>query len=114
MALKCCLTPHFKVLAPFGALSLMAIVYRGERFEDYNVAKRTPRHPSKSHAVLAKQGDTIKLVRFGAQGAKTYPPKDGESARDKAMRRAWYARHGDSLKGATVFDAIYWAAKVKW
>lgn len=114
MALKCCSTPHFKVLAPFGALSLMAIVYRGERFEDYNVAKRTPRHPSKSHAVLAKQGDRIKLVRFGAQGAKTYPPKDGESARDKAMRRAWYARHGDSLKGATVFDAIYWAAKVKW
>ena len=92
----------------------MAIVYRGERFEDYNVAKRTPRHPLKSHAVLAKQGDRIKLVRFGAQGAKTYPPRDGESARDKAMRRAWYARHGDSLKGATVFDAIYWAAKVKW
>jgi len=92
----------------------MAIVYRGERFEDYNVPKRTPRHPSKSHAVLARKSGVVKLVRFGAQGAKTYPPKDGESARDKSMRRAWYARHGDTLKGATVFDPIYWAAKVKW
>lgn len=114
MALKCCLIQPFKVLAPFGALSLMAIVYRGERFEDYNVPKRTPNHPSSSHAVLAKKGDVIKLLRFGAKGAKTYPPKAGESARDKAMRRAWYARHAGTLKGAGVLDKIYWAAKVKW
>jgi len=92
----------------------MAIVYRGERFEDYNVPKRTPRHPAKSHAVLAKKGDIIKLVRFGAQGAKTYPPKDGESARDKSLRRAWYARHRRNLDRATIFDPIYWAARVKW
>ena len=76
--------------------------------------KRTPSHPSSSHAVLAKKGDTVKLLRFGAKGAKTYPPKDDESERDKAMRRAWYARHGDTLKGAGVLDKIYWAAKVKW
>lgn len=69
----------------------MAVTYRGERFEDYNVAKRTPRHPNKSHAVLARYKGVIKLVRFGAKGAKTYPPRDGESARDKAMRAAWYA-----------------------
>ena len=75
----------------------MAIVYRGERFADYNVPKRTPNHPSSSHAVLAKKGDVIRLLRFGAQGAKTYPPRKGESERDKAMRRAWYARHGDDL-----------------
>ena len=92
----------------------MAIVYRGERFEDYNVPKRTPRHPSKSHAVLARKSGVVKLVRFGSQGAKSYPPKAGESSRDKAMRKAWYARHADSLRNATVFDAIYWAAKVKW
>lgn len=92
----------------------MAVVYRGERFEDYNVPKRTRNHPSKSHAVLAKKGDTIRIVRFGAQGAKTYPPRDGESERDKAMRKAWYARHGANLKNATVFDPIYWAARVKW
>jgi hypothetical protein len=92
----------------------MAVNYRGEQFEDYNVAKRTPRHASSSHAVLARYKGVIKLLRFGAQGAKTYPPKDGESARDKAMRAAWYARHGDTLKNATPLDKIYWAAKVKW
>ena len=113
------MTPLSKAIrALSGALSFlvkrMAIVYRGERFEDYNVPKRTPRHPSKSHAVLAKKGDMVKLVRFGSQGAKTYPPKDGESKADAGRRKAWYARHADSLKGATIFDAIYWAAKVKW
>lgn len=92
----------------------MAVIYRGERFEDYNVPKRTPRHPTSSHAVLARYKGVIKLLRFGAQGAKTYPPRDGESAKDKAMRAAWYARHGDSLKNATPLDKIYWAAKVKW
>jgi hypothetical protein len=43
----------------------MAITYRGERFEGYNKPKRTPKHDSKSHAVLAKEGDKIKLIRFG-------------------------------------------------
>ena len=92
----------------------MAINYRGERFEDFNVAKRTPRHPNKSHAVLARYKGVIKLVRFGAKGAKTYPPRDGESARDKAMRAAWYARHEKNLRNATPLDAVYWSARVKW
>lgn len=43
----------------------MAITYRGEQFEGYNQPKRTPSHPNKSHAVLAKEGDTIRLIRFG-------------------------------------------------
>ena len=92
----------------------MAVTYRGETFEDYNVPKRTPRHPSSSHAVLARHKGTIKLLRFGAQGAKTYSPREGESAKAKAMRKAWYARHGDTLRGATPLDKIYWAARVKW
>ena len=92
----------------------MAVVYRGERFADYNVAKKTPRHPTSSHAVLARYKGAIKLIRFGAQGAKTYPPRTGESAKDKAMRKAWYARHGYSLKNSTPLDAIYWAARTKW
>ena len=49
----------------------MSIEYRGEKFAGYNKPKRTPKHPTKSHAVLAKEGDTIKLIRFGEQGAKT-------------------------------------------
>jgi hypothetical protein len=48
----------------------MSIEYRGEKFAGYNKPKRTPNHPTKSHAVLAKEGDTIKLIRFGEQGAK--------------------------------------------
>ena len=49
----------------------MSIEYRGEKFAGYNKSKRTPDHPKKSHAVLAKKGTTIKLIRFGEQGAKT-------------------------------------------
>jgi hypothetical protein len=35
----------------------MTIKYRGEEFEGYNKPKRTPKHPNKSHVVLAKEGD---------------------------------------------------------
>ena len=48
----------------------MAIIYRVERFAGYNKAKRTPKHPKKSHAVLAKEGDTVRLIRFGQQGVR--------------------------------------------
>ena len=48
----------------------------------YNKAKRTPNHPTKSHVVVAKEGDKVKLIRFGQQGAKTAgKPKAGESDR---------------------------------
>ena len=91
----------------------MAVTYRGIKFQGYNKAKRTPSHPTKSHAVLAKKGDTVRLIRFGSQGAKTYPPRKGESATAKATRRAWYKRHQKNIdKGR--FSAAYWSAKVKW
>ena len=62
----------------------MAIEYRGEKFEGYNKPKRTPKHPTKSHVVLAKVGDIIKMIRFGEQGASTAgKPKAGESDRMK-------------------------------
>ena len=57
----------------------MAIEYRGERFEGYNKPKRTPNHPNKSHAVLAKEGDKVKLIRFGQQGVSGSPRREGES-----------------------------------
>ena len=63
----------------------MSIEYRGETFSGYNKPKRTPKHPTKSHVVLAKEGDTIKMIRFGEQGAKTAgKPKAGES---EAMKK---------------------------
>ena len=91
----------------------MAINYRGEKFSGYNKPKRTPGHKTKSHAVLAKDGDTVKLIRFGQQGAKTKPPRKGESAADKAKRASFKARHAKNIaKGKT--SAAYWANKVKW
>ncbi len=92
----------------------MTVEYRGEKFEGYNKPKRTPKHPTKSHAVLAKVGDTIKLIRFGEQGAKTAgKPKKGESERMKKKRASFKARHGKNIKKGKL-SAAYWADKVKW
>lgn len=92
----------------------MPIEYRGETFAGYNKPKRTPDHPTKSHVVLAKEGDTIKMIRFGEQGAKTAgKPKKGESARMKAKRKSFKARHGRNIKKGKL-SAAYWADKVKW
>ena len=92
----------------------MAVEYRGEKFEGYNKPKRTPKHPTKSHAVLAKEGDTIKLIRFGEQGAETAgKPKAGESDRMKKKRASFKARHGKNIKKGKL-SAAYWADKVKW
>ena len=92
----------------------MSIEYRGETFAGYNKPKRTPDHPKKSHAVLAKEGKTIKLIRFGEQGAKTAgKPKKGESEKMKKKRASFKARHGKNIKKGKL-SAAYWADKVKW
>ena len=80
----------------------------------YNKPKRTPNHPKKSHIVVAKSGSTIRTIRFGEQGASTAgKPKSGESAKMKAKRKSFKARHGRNIaKG--VLSAAYWANKVKW
>jgi hypothetical protein len=86
----------------------------GEKFEGYNKPKRTPKHPTKSHAVLAKEGDQIKLIRFGEQGAKTAgKPKEGESEAMKKKRASFKARHAQNIKKGKM-SAAYWANKVKW
>jgi hypothetical protein len=89
------------------------ITYRGEQFEGYNKPKRTPGNPSKSHAVLAKDGDTIKLIRFGQQGVSGSPAQKGESAADKARRASFKARHASNIAKGKLSPA-YWADKVKW
>jgi hypothetical protein len=92
----------------------MSIEYRGEKFAGYNKPKRTPSHPTKSHAVLAKEGDTVKLIRFGEQGAKTAgAPKSGESDKMKKKRASFKARHAKNIKKGKM-SAAYWADKVKW
>jgi len=84
----------------------MSINYRGEKFAGYNKPKRTPGHPEKSHAVLAKSGDQVKLIRFGQQGVKGSP--EG-SKRNKAFK----ARHAKNIAKGKM-SAAYWADRVKW
>lgn len=83
----------------------MTIEYRGEKFAGYNKPKRTP-NASKSHAVLAKEGSKVKLIRFGQQGVKGSP--EG-TARNKAFK----ARHAKNIAKGKM-SAAYWANKVKW
>jgi hypothetical protein len=91
----------------------MSIEYRGQTFAGYNKPKRTPNHPKKSHAVLAKEGDTVRLIRFGQQGVSGSPPKKGESEAAKARRASFKARHGSNIAKGKM-SAAYWADKVKW
>ncbi|MAT62484.1 MAG: hypothetical protein CL881_01655 [Dehalococcoidia bacterium] len=80
----------------------------------YNKPKRTPNHPTKSHVVVAKEGDKIKTIRFGEQGAKTAgKPKKGESAAMKKKRASFKARHGKNIAKGKM-SAAYWANKEKW
>ena len=80
----------------------------------YNKPKRTPSHPTKSHVVVAKEGDQVKTIRFGEQGAKTAgKPKAGESEAMKKKRASFKARHGANIKKGKM-SAAYWADKAKW
>lgn len=72
----------------------------------YNKPKATPNHPTKSHVVVAKEGDQVKTIRFGQQGVKGSP--DG-SARNKSFK----ARHAANIAKGKM-SAAYWADKVKW
>ena len=90
----------------------MAITYRGEKFSGFNKPKRTPNHKTKSHAVLAKSGETIKLIRFGQQGVSG-AGKSPQSAKDKARRKSFKARHAKNIAKGKL-SAAYWADKVKW
>jgi len=91
----------------------MSIEYRGEKFQGYNKPKRTPNHPKKSHAVLAKKGSEVRLIRFGQQGVSGSPKKKGESESYRKRRESFKARHAANIKKG-VMSAAYWANKVKW
>lgn len=80
----------------------------------YNKPKRTPKHPKKSHIVVAKEGDKIKTIRYGEQGASTAgKPKAGESDRMKKKRASFKARHAKNIAKGKM-SAAYWANKSKW
>ncbi len=91
----------------------MTVERAGEKFSGYNKPKRTPGHPTKSHAVLAKDGNRVKLIRFGQQGVTGSPKKQGESAADRNRRESFKARHAANIRKGKM-SAAYWADKAKW
>jgi|TARA_R100000664_G_C2712739_1_gene108911 hypothetical protein len=79
----------------------------------YNKPKRTPNHPKKSHVVVAKVGNKIKTIRFGQQGVRG-AGKNPKTAKDKARRKSYYARHNAQDPKPSKLSARYWSHKVKW
>jgi hypothetical protein len=78
----------------------------------YNKPKRTPNHPTKSHVVVAKEGDKTKTIRFGQQGVSG-AGKNPKTESEKARRRSFKARHAKNISKGKM-SAAYWADKVKW
>ncbi len=72
----------------------------------YNKPKKTPDHPTKSHVVVAKEGDKVKTIRFGQQGVEGSP--EG-SARNKSFK----ARHAQNIAKGKM-SAAYWSDRTKW
>lgn len=81
--------------------------------EGFNKPKRTPNHPTKSHVVVAKEGDQVKTIRFGQQGVSGSTAKKGESEANKARRKSFKARHAQNIAKGKM-SASWWANKVKW
>lgn len=89
------------------------MIQRGkEKFSGYNKPKKTPGHPTKSHAVLAKSGETTKLIRFGQQGVSG-AGSNPKTAAQKARQKSFKARHAKNIAKGKL-SAAYWADKVKW
>ena len=78
----------------------------------FNKPKRTPNHPTKSHVVLAKEGDKVKLIRYGQQGVSG-AGKNPQTEKDKARRRSFKARHAKNIAKGKM-SVAFWANKTKW
>ena len=78
----------------------------------YNKPKRTPSHPTKSHVVVAKEGEQIKTIRFGQQGVSG-AGKNPKTASEIARRKSFKARHAKNIAKGKM-SAAYWASKTKW
>ena len=72
----------------------------------FNKPKRTPNHPTKSHVVVAKEGNEVKTIRFGQQGVLGSP--EGSARND-----SFIARHAKNIAKGKM-SAAWWASKVKW
>ena len=78
----------------------------------FNKPKRTPNHPTKSHVVVAKEGDKVKTIRYGQQGVSG-AGKNPKTPKEKARRKSFKARHAKNIAKGKM-SAAYWADKTKW
>jgi len=78
----------------------------------FNKPKRTPNHPTKSHVVVAKEGDKVKTIRYGQQGVSG-AGKNPTTAKEKTRRKSFKARHAKNIAKGKM-SAAYWANKSKW
>ena len=78
----------------------------------YNKPKRTPKHPTKSHVVVAKEGSKVKTIRFGQQGVSG-AGSSPSSSKEKARQKSFKARHSKNIKKGKM-SAAYWSDRVKW
>ena len=78
-----------------------------------NKPKRTKGHATKSHVVKACKNGKEKVIRFGQQGVKG-AGANPKSAKDKARKKSYYARHNAQDSKPDIFSARYWSHKVKW
>ena len=78
----------------------------------YNKPKKTPNHPTKSHVVVAKEGDKVKTIRFGQQGVSG-AGKNPKTESEKARRKSFKARHAKNISKGKM-SAAYWSDKTKW
>tara|TARA_R110002051_G_scaffold259366_3_gene318726 strand:- start:114 stop:446 length:333 start_codon:yes stop_codon:yes gene_type:complete len=98
----------------FKAIISKEVTRGDESFSGYNKPKRTPKHPTKSHAVLAREKEEIKLIRFGQQGVSGEgKASKSDSEAEKARRKAFKARHAKNIKRGKM-SAAYWADREKW
>ena len=72
----------------------------------YNKPKRTPDHPTKSHVVVAKEGDKVKTIRFGQQGVTGSP--EGTK-----RNQSFKARHAANIAKGKM-SAAWWSDRTKW
>jgi len=79
----------------------------------FNKPKRTPNHPTKSHVVVAKEGDKVKTIRFGQQGVSGSPKRKGESPAERKRRESFKARHAKNIAKGKM-SAAFWSSRVKW
>ena len=79
----------------------------------YNKPKRTPKHPTKSHVVVAREGGKTKTIRFGQQGVSGSPRREGESESSRKRRESFKARHRRNIAKGKM-SAAYWSNRVKW